>query len=50
VLIDRGRPTADSIEAIVIDVVPLILFPVSTIGVDTAIRLVVPVVVKGLLD
>lgn len=50
VLIDNCRPTVDSTEPTLTAVVPLILFPVSTTGVDTAIRFVVPVVVRGLLD
>lgn len=48
-LIDNCRPTVGSTEPIVTEAV-LILFAVSTMGVDTAIRFAVPVVVKGLLD
>lgn len=49
-LIDNCRPNDGSTEPIVtVEAVLLILFAVSTIGVDTAIRFAVPVVVKGLL-
>lgn len=49
-LIDNCRATVGSTEPIVTEAVLLILFAVSTMGVDTAIRFVVPVVVRGLLD
>lgn len=48
VLIDNGRPTG-STEPTVTEVMLPILLAVSTMGADTVIRFVVPVVVRGLL-